>query len=419
MKATRRSFIKKSIAGGALSHIPMLGKTALGQSNSLPFILTIHCKGGYDPTMVFDPKAGIAGIAQEPGAATLTSASGIKFTHHPDRPAVQDFFDLYGANCCIVNGITTKSMTHEQALLSSSTSLDPDTGLQTDILLQYSARIASYKQIPHLAIESSCLMGFKGNNAIQIDMNEVSNIQNYSTTNMALDSTSNQLITSYLQGNFQTLLNSSTQAGVDGQKSSALYYNHTRSSNLKEVFDAITYKDTDSNFLKSAILALECFKRDKTQSAAITHDGPNSIGWDSHENHFARQSTNFEDLFSELTEILAYADTLGIRSNLHIVIKSDVGRAPYLNSLSGKDHWAFTSGMIISEKFKGGQTLHTTDALLKAAIIDPLVGRSLPDTSVYLSWNHIYAALLLISGMAPETIWPGIRPAVFLLKELG
>ena len=51
-----------------------------------PFILMVYCSGGWDPTMVFDDKAGSALVAQEPGAVAAVGAGNIPFVDHPARP---------------------------------------------------------------------------------------------------------------------------------------------------------------------------------------------------------------------------------------------------------------------------------------------------------------------------------------------
>ena len=100
-----------------------LANRARAQDASVPLILMVHCGGGWDQTMVFDDQTNSSYVTYEPGAQSATGDAGIKYVDHPDRPAVKSFFDAYGTNAEIINGLTSGSMTSDQALLNCYTSV--------------------------------------------------------------------------------------------------------------------------------------------------------------------------------------------------------------------------------------------------------------------------------------------------------
>ena len=86
------------------------------------------------------------------------------------------------------------------------------------------------------------------------------------------------------------------------------------------------------------------------------------LNWDSHSD-IGMQSQHFQTLFTDLDAILF---ELSSRPGTHsgslldevtVVVLSEMGRAPALNALGGKDHWTFTSAMMIGAGVNGGQTV--------------------------------------------------------------
>ena len=421
VKTSRRKFFENILLQTA--HAGVFGSALSRSSNSkaqglvLPHILTIHCHGGWDPTMVFDPKLNITGYAQEANTSILSSPSGISFLHHADRPAVQTFFDTHGTRVAVINGINCRSMSHEQAKLKSSASIDPNTGLMTDWLSVYASRIASHLTIPHLNMDAPYAPGLLGSNCINLSLSNLNTLNQLNfESDKAITSTTSGLIRSLREWSYTSLRDSSTLAGIDGQKS-AMPINHLiRSKLLLDTFNGITFSDNDSDFLKRALLALTLFQAGHCQVASI--GSLPDDGWDTHRNNYSIQSTNYQSLFSDLDTILTTATNLGILNKLIIVVKSELGRGAQLNSSDGKEHWSFTSGMVVGDIFKGGQTFHSTNNYFVAEQIDPLLGVSLAETNTYLNWEHIFGAIFLMSGVAPDSVWPGIRVAAMILKEI-
>src|SRR5262245_7665492 len=112
MRCTRRALVKRGgqATAGLAAACAFRPFTAHAGSSFLPYILLVHCSGGWDTTMVFDNKLGVASCTSEDGAFAANGLGGISYVGHASRPAVTNFFDAYGLNAAIVNGIKAGSL---------------------------------------------------------------------------------------------------------------------------------------------------------------------------------------------------------------------------------------------------------------------------------------------------------------------
>ena len=105
----RRQFLGAASAG-------LLTPSVLrARSNSERKFLFIFCVGGWDQCYLFAPLWGQSDIDMEPNS-TLGNANGISFVDSMAKPSVRQFFEMYGNQSCIINGIESRSVAHEACL---------------------------------------------------------------------------------------------------------------------------------------------------------------------------------------------------------------------------------------------------------------------------------------------------------------
>ncbi len=102
----RRHFIK--MASSSL----FWPATLAAQADTDSLFLFIFVRGGWDPTFVFTDQLQNPNIYTHAGSFP-TSVNGIDYISHPLRPSVDRFFEAYGSETCIINGIEVESLTHE------------------------------------------------------------------------------------------------------------------------------------------------------------------------------------------------------------------------------------------------------------------------------------------------------------------
>ena len=123
--------------------------------------------------------------------------------------------------------------------------------------------------------------------------------------------------------------------------------------------------------------------------------------WDTHLGN-QQQRSLYNGLFRQLTQLMTALETAGLRETTTVLVVSEMGRTPVLNGNQGKDHWPFTSAMVIGPSVRNtvlGSTgddlsgnpltadrrIQTQDVLATVATLVGAEGRSMyPDAEVLL-----------------------------------
>ena len=114
----RRKFLGTLAAGTAA-----MGLSRLGYAQSVSIdrkFIFVFADGGWDPLCVFAPKFSAANIQMEAGTSQY-SVSGHQLVHHASRPNVREYFEQYGDKTAIINGLATRSVSHEVCAVVATT----------------------------------------------------------------------------------------------------------------------------------------------------------------------------------------------------------------------------------------------------------------------------------------------------------
>jgi hypothetical protein len=127
------------------------------------------------------------------------------------------------------------------------------------------------------------------------------------------------------------------------------------------------------------------------------------VWFDSHADNLRLQKSR---LSTALHDIALFVDLLKSQSNdfgslydqTTIVIGTEMGRYPKLNSTAGKDHWPENSWVMLGKGVKRGATIGRTDDMLRGSAVDPLTGRLDLDSVRPLQVDTIGATLTKLCG---------------------
>jgi hypothetical protein len=151
--------------------------------------------------------------------------------------------------------------------------------------------------------------------------------------------------------------------------------------------------------LQQAQLALHAFHAGVAVAANL-----NIGGFDTHSNHDNDQTRQMMKLLRAFDYIWTLAATLGIEGSLNVVVGSDFGRTPFYNDGNGKDHWNVTSMIFAGAQIPGGKVIGASDAGFKPMRVDPKdVNKVLPDddtSGVRIEPHHIHRELRRVAGLA-------------------
>lgn len=387
-----------------------LGSRTFALADTPPYILWIHCDGGWDPTMVFESKMGVTSCAQEPGISQA-SVGNLSYVRHPDRPAVDTFLSAHGSRCVFVNGLYCRGLSHEEGLrgiLTRGTGQRDDLG--TDWMSLYARLAGPDKVAPHLVLGGPYLPGSNSKYAVRIDADAVARLTG--TRDLEFEDDVEELILARVDKSYRDIQEArDADATFEKMRDHVASTAASRSVDLRNaVRDAVTattYQDGAHDFLSYARLALRMFSQDRSQCATLSYGAARQ--WDSHRNHWETQGGLFQSLFADLSTLQQDLSTLGLEDRVLVIVASELGRAPVLNEADGKGHGSYTSAFLCGALVGGGKVVGRTDEVLRGVPINPVFGFEDGPGLERLEMSHVISAVLAKCGLDYET-HVGVRP---------
>ena len=108
------------------------------------------------------------------------------------------------------------------------------------------------------------------------------------------------------------------------------------------------------------------------------------------------------------------AATAKLSDEVVVVVLSEMARTPQLNADSGRDHWPWTSVMLVGPSLTGGRAVGGYDAGYTGLGIDPASGEIDPDRASP-SPAQLGATLLALADLDPSALGPGVEPLTGIL----
>jgi hypothetical protein len=383
----------------------------ISASDFIPFVLMIHASGGWDTTMVFDNKLDSGYVSQEPGAAAATGAGNIPYINHPDRPSVKAFFDTYGANAAIVNGIHAGGIDRAGALKSMMGSVPPVRTRHTDWLSFYTYSTNPVMNLPHVVIDAPWLPGDYASVAVRLNSAGIGDFTDAVPVEQSLGAAGETALAAFRKTAYSSFYTAANDKSLDGDKLKALFYSYAREgalyADIPKALTTIGDTSADSAFVRKGKLAVELFAQGSSQAVTL-QSGPDNE-WDTTTDNFARQSALFENLFAGINSIIAYASKRSIAGKMIVIVTSERGRAPLLNAAGGKAAWPFTSVLLWGVAIKGGTVAGLTDATLRGLPIDPIFGGQ-TTTNGPLEMGNILSGIYLKTNVPTKILLPDHKP---------
>ncbi len=418
----RRAFVKGAGAlglGMASGALPA-GLASYGQGEAItPFLLMIHVSGGWDPTMVFDPKLDSPFCAKEAGAALAVGSGGQTYVDHASRPAVKSFFTDYGANAAIVNGLSIGSMTRRGALVTMLGTTPPGKLRPVDWLSFYTASLNPVLEIPHAVINAPYMPGDYAGVAVRLTTDRIKQAGTALAGADPLGETGEAALTQFRSTSYTRTLEAAGE-NLDGEKMRALYYGQAREPLVEARL--VKTKETlgpaaegESDFIRNGKIAVELFASGASLCATLQHgeDG----AWDTRADHYARASLLYEDLFRGINAIMAHANATGIAGRMILLVVSDGGRSPQLNTAQGKGPWGFTSTLLWGPGIAPGMVIGSTDAALRGLPINPMFGSQIDQDALTVEMANVMAAIYVKTNVPVKLILPDTKPLSLVLTS--
>jgi uncharacterized protein (DUF1501 family) len=416
----RRQFLKLLTAGtaGAVAAPPLLRALAGGELNERRFLF-IFATGGWDPLCVFAPNFGAAGtIDMEPDAVAL-ELGDFRLVDHPQRPAVRSFFETWGARTAVVNGISVRSVAHDictQLLMTSSQS-----GSEPDWPSTIAAG-ASQLALPDLVLSGP---SFPGEHSGLVSRVGASYQLQWLIDDTAFDYVDDPVrplpfeqrsaIDAFVADRAEQAVRSAAGTGAEPLLS-RLRDAFPRAEKLRELGASVRFDNGETEEDGAAIQLVPQLEPALTAlSSGASRVVTIGVGdWDSHEDN-ARQTPLFEALFAQLAttcerlQVTAGPDGAPLLDTTTVVVLSEMGRTPRYNGAAGRDHWPYTSAMLIGSGVRGGRSVGAYDDRFTGVGVDPASGDLIPGAPAVTTAELGATLLELAAAPAPEHL-AGVSP---------
>ncbi|MEN0066955.1 MAG: DUF1501 domain-containing protein [Myxococcota bacterium] len=402
MLANRRTFL-----GGTLAALSLGWSTARAQEAGGPRFLVVQASGGWDPLAVFAPLYDRRDVQMEPGTDRM-NIGNLTLVDGPGRPAVRTFFERHHARTLLLNGVAARSVNHETCaavVLTGSTSNDrPDFAT----LLAHGAR--DQYDLPHVAISGPVFPGPYG----------------------VLVSRAQGALAPLVRGDLAEFatppvgrLPDAVGRRVDSfidQRVAALKEGHPTSPHARDLAEGwsrarrLIDDATNFNIEFSATLAGRADTAIDALADGLCRCATIDTGfvWDTHIDN-AEQALQFQALFTALDQIVQRLDSTPgpsgapLAEDTVLVVLSEMARTPIYNGTGGRDHWPFTSMMLLGPGLTGNRQVGAYNEGYLGIGIDPASG-DLDAARAGISTTDLSATLLALGGMDPGEFLPGAIP---------
>jgi hypothetical protein len=428
----RRRFMKVAgIAGMSLmAPVALRDREAQAGAGTYkgPFWIMYNAQGGWDATMLTDPKGGTAGNAMSVDQAytpgMIGKAGNIQYaplsysTGGQVVQTAQAFFEAHYQRLCVINGVDTQTNNHDAGtcttwsgqLLSGFPSLAAmiATAATTALPIPLSfisnggyddtaglcslTRVGDPTALEKLAFPNQADPTnpttdtyFTNNTASRIQAAQAGRIAAL-TGKATLPTTASSMNSLYMARQ--------TTGGL------SLLGNALKSVNLVTTNDFPNLNGVQGlndlqGLLQQVQLALIAFKSGVAVSANLNYGG-----FDTHSNNDVQQERQLMIYLFGLDYLFKQIDAMGLTNQVYVVCGSDFSRTPYYNAGNGKDHWNITSQMFAGPKIEGNRVLGGTDAGFVSIPVDPTTLAQAPMTGERINTTHVHHALRKLAGLS-------------------
>ena len=370
---------------GLLGAGTVVPKFSFASTGSTQRLLVVYSQGGWDVSMLFDPKFSSRQI-DTASDGEVRSVGGLTYVDSPNRPNVRAFMDQFANQSVIINGIGVGSISHTKCerLLFTGSRLQnaPDFG---SIIAQRFSTLP----LPYAILTGPRMTGELGYNVSRVDQTFVSILRQESVVDY-------DLVQSYLS-------RETSESASD--RLSEYWETLERRQRLQQSVDLFP-STVSSNPSDQIDLSLNLLSNNVTAVSMIQILPPPFHQWDTHSNNDNLQSGCFDYLFQYVhqlaSQLQSTLDNSGqpLIETTTVVVLSEMGRTPVYNSNAGKDHWPYTSMLMFGNKIRGGSVVGATDDRLITSSVGLDDGQP-ASKGVSIQSGHLLAGLLTAFDIDP------------------
>ncbi len=410
MSLTRRKLLGGLAASAGGLCVPLSG---LSVDRTHHKFIMYFAMGGWDVTKVFWSPRDLINHAPE-SDAEAGHAHGIDFVDHLRRPQVKSFFTRYGDVSCVINGMLIRSINHRicarLVLTGESAPGAPDwpsiIGADAEAAHPLPSVVVSGPSSPGPLQRYSGMVGTRGQLQSLLDR-QIFHLGGEPTSppGDAVLAEVDALLAERVGRRLAAADHPPEVRVLDTLQDSLERMEQLRAFAGHLSLDTTTARDE----IRTAVSLLN------EQMARVITLGQQGSPFDNH-HEIDAQDILLDGFFGDLIGLIeALRRTPGggggsLADETTIVVASEMGRTPWRNDMDGRDHWPFTSCMLIGAGVRGGQSIGGFSELFDGLALDLDTGEA-STQGVPLTPAHLGATLLTLAGIDLEK-WVGTNPPI-------
>jgi len=366
-----------------------------------PLYITINANGGWDPTMLCDPKGGDVNSF---GADEILDIGPFKV---PPLEFATKFFNKYKDKLMVMNGVDTATFNHKPgkrfiwsgqlgegspafgALVAAAHAPELPLAFISEGGYEFTANLVAPTRADNADLDLVKTIAFP--NRIDPEGNE-----------------------KFFESEIESLIRNTRSKRLDAMHDhqhlprikrsiGSLFTARIGQKELKLLTEYLTTPvDTNNAIIKQGRLVLAAYKAGLAVSANLV-----TGGFDTHDNHDQKQGNAMAKLLDGVDFLMEEAAALGVADQVVIVVGSEFARTPGYNAKMGKDHWPFTSMFAMGPGIPGARVVGATTDKQGAMRIKPAIMEAVDDndpTAVRLNPAHIHQALRKLANISDNSL---------------
>jgi hypothetical protein len=411
-------------SGTGLAGLAALGlspRAARAATASDMKFLFVFAPGGWDTTRVFANEFSNNAVDLE-AAAEPGTAGNIAFVDHPERPSVRTFLETWHSRTVVLNGLMVRSIAHEICTMIAMT------GTTSGLTPDWPAILASVDRdrftLPHLVLGGPSFPGDLGvavsrtGSSGQLEALLSGRSRNLQDIVSGGPSAPAESLMDRYMGRRAAARAASARSSVDAALAGQFKVAVDHATELKDLQYIMDFTG-GADVADQVQVAVDALSLGVSRCVTLASAGA-VLGWDTHADNDAQQSSLWETLFSGLGQLMqALANTPGtseatLADETVLVVLSEMGRTPKLNAFNGKDHWPYTSAMVVGPNLIGDRVIGGFDRKFYGKSIDTVTG-DLSEGGEILSAESLGATLLAMADVDPLDYVDGVDPIMGML----
>jgi uncharacterized protein (DUF1501 family) len=404
----RRRFLElASITGLALAGAPLLGRAggldrtdgarssaANGEDDyDGPLFVMVQAHGGWDPTMLCDPKGGA--LNRSYGAGDILTAGNLRYA--PGIPNAQALFDAHYTRTVFINGVDTSTNAHDAGQRNcASGRLGEGYPALAAMVAGYGAPQRPMSFVSFGTYDRTFGLVAPTRNGNDARLAELSFPDRIDATNEAAGTYHTDAAHSIIRMTRQKRAERAmAQQSLPRFKHALESLSTARlgSDQLKRLEEALP-PPADVGLHRQAQLVVAAYKARVGVAGNLFHSN-----FDTHSNHDTEQGARMGELMGLVKFLWDEAERQQVADKLVVLICSDFGRTPQYNGNNGKDHWSITSMIAMGAGVNGNRMVGSTDGGHNAEMTN----------GVTITPAHVHRGMRKVLGLAGtdvDTMFP-------------